>query len=456
MNKIEQLRKELNNARDKLVAKGCKWDPDTGNLMDIKPFEIAYQAAIENVFPGCIWWELTNYWDIFDAMVQGVNDKDMIDEIIAHIDPDAFEDDFGCIEEDSDGDPILCKEEAEPEIKYYECEFELAEPEQGTYSICIKGARKPTAKEAESFCKKDMEILGLKKCVAVDEIDHKDAVLSYDMGNEANFPIFGINEPRLGSIEEEDAEASVKLNEGTSNFRSSDYFDLLVFYTYDEFMDIIKYDPEYPNEEQFTTDLGDGDFHVDYDAFEEAKEDFIEKAWDKNEICVLDEDQQERLQDKLDDFNSETKSIARELDEDDAYNLEDIKLRIEPGYYSGSYIYIEHENYFEYISEKVAKEQEKRISDFLESLRNEFGLTKLGVAWGPASNGETGYSIITDSLEEAEKKNKNARFIGNPEAEKSFFNKASGDCAGCSEAASRENKEGKTIKFKNIKAHKRG
>ena len=392
MGKREQLRKALEDARAKLVAQGCEWNPETGNLLDIKPFEVAYQEAIEDTFPGCIWWELTNYWDIFNAMLEGINDKDMVDEIINHIDPEAFEEGFGCVNEDEDGDPILGEDaEEEPKaIGYYECEFGFDKPEKGTYSICIKGLRKPTPEEAEAFCRRDMANLGLVKCLAVDEIDHDNAVLSYDMDNEDNFPIFGEGAPEPKSIEEEDMEASARLNEGTSNFGVPDHFDLLVFYTYDEFMSIIEHSSEYPNEEDFTQDLGNGDFHVDYDAYEEAKEEYIEKCFEENKVCVLDEDEVERLEGRIEDFNDETRGIASHIEDedkwDDADYLGDIKLAIEPGYYAAEYINIEHENYLDYLDKALADEQIDRIAKFLEDLRNEFGLTKLGVAWGTYCN----------------------------------------------------------------------
>ena len=60
----------------------------------------------------------------------------------------------------------------------------------GDYSICIIGERKPTYKEAETFCKKDMEEMGYKYVVAVREIDAYEAHNFFDMENEKNFPVF--------------------------------------------------------------------------------------------------------------------------------------------------------------------------------------------------------------------------------------------------------------------------
>jgi len=359
MSKIEELRKELNNARDRLIAKGWKWDGESGNLMDIKPFEIAYQEAIEKVFPDYIWWELTNYWDIFDAMMSGINDKDIIEEIINHIDPSAFEEEFGEIKEDEDGDPIL------------------GEPQEH-------------------------------------EIDE---------------------------LEKEDTKVIAKLTEGTSNFPVRSDFDLLVFYTFDEFSDMIRYSSDYPNEASFEDDNG----NVNYEAFENACQEFEDKMWEENEVCVLDDDDIERLKDKLDDFNLETKSISdrRWNDEvgdetyDDLSNLEDIELKIEPGYYEAAYIDVDNENSIKYMSKEFGEEQSERIAKFLEELRKEFGLTKLGLAYGPASNGETGFKIIKEA-KPANKGKKKARIIGNPEAEKTFFNVANGTCESCKLSEAKE------------------
>ena len=75
-------------------------------------------------------------------------------------------------------------------MNYYECEFSLTSPDKGTYSICIKGERKPTPAEAEHFCSSDMAMLNLTKCVAVDELTHDEAFMFYDMSRESEFPIF--------------------------------------------------------------------------------------------------------------------------------------------------------------------------------------------------------------------------------------------------------------------------
>lgn len=81
---------------------------------------------------------------------------------------------------------------------YYEIEFdheprarEWSDESIGDYSICIIGKRKPTIKEAEEFCKKDMEQMGYEYVVAVREIDSNEAHMFFDMTQEEKFPVFG-------------------------------------------------------------------------------------------------------------------------------------------------------------------------------------------------------------------------------------------------------------------------
>lgn len=412
MSKIEQLRKELTNARNRLVKQGWKWDGESGNLMDIKPFEIAYQEAIEKVFPDYIWWQLTNYWDIFDAMMSGINDEDIIEEIIAHIDPKVLDEAF---EENEMGAKI----ESGHTIEEYREKFG---------SLYDEG-------ELCDFSEEDFldGAIEINPDITYWKIEVDGAPRYFETCEECV----------ESELEKEDDKAVSKLTEGTSNFPVHSDFDLLVFYTIDEFYNMIRYNSDYPNEEDFTQDLGEGDFHVDYEAYENACQEFEDKMWKENEVRVLDEDEVERLKDKLDDFNDETQRIADERydfdfednDErtyDDLANLEDIKLSVQPGYYAAAYIDVDNEDSIKYMGEAFGAKQRERIANFLEELRKEFHLTKLGVAWGPASNGETGFKIIKEAKKEPKNKgSKKARFVGNPEVEKTFFNVANGTCTSC-------------------------
>lgn len=393
MTKIEELKNELVKERERLIAKGCKWDPETGNLLDIKPFEIAYQDAIERVFPDYIWWQLTNYWDIFDAMASGLNDEEVIDEIINHIDSSVLDDN---VQEIGLGASV---EEGHTLEEYREKFGELYD--EG---------------ELWDFSEEDF------KGGAI-EINPDMVYWKIEVDGEPRY-FETCQECVKSELEEEDELIAKKLTEGTSNFPIHNDFDLLVFYTLDEFLDLMHNDPNYPQEVSFE----DEDGNVDEEAYWNAVEEFETKFDEENKVCVLDVDREEELENKLESFNEETKDIAYELDVDEngsqAYgnniNLEDVELKVEPGYYSGAYIEVAHEESLKYCDENVCEEQTKRIKDFLEELRKEFGLTKLGLAWGPASNGETAFKIIE------EEKDKKARIVGNPEVEMAFFNHANG------------------------------
>lgn len=79
--------------------------------------------------------------------------------------------------------------------KYYEIEFDhecrtIENESVGDYSVCIIGGRKPTIKEAEEFCKKDMKQMGYEHVVAIREVDSYEAHTFFDMDQEEKFPVF--------------------------------------------------------------------------------------------------------------------------------------------------------------------------------------------------------------------------------------------------------------------------
>ncbi|GEM_PF-1245010 len=88
------------------------------------------------------------------------------------------------------------------ETRYFEIEFgheEKANQEHfdkypdtpcDTYSICIIGIREPSIKEAEEFCKEDMQELGYECVCSVIEIDDYEAHNYFAMENEDSFPVF--------------------------------------------------------------------------------------------------------------------------------------------------------------------------------------------------------------------------------------------------------------------------
>ena len=366
MSKVEQLRKCLQAARKNLNAKGYKYIPGESKLMDCKPFEIAYQDCIEKIWPEEPWWKVTNYWDIFDAMMGGLSDEEVIDEIINHVAPE-----------------------------YLKEGVEKAKVEDGH--------------SYEEYMKKFGRAYNDGELWDFSEEDFKGGAIEVNPGI-TYWKIEVEGEPRYfeTSLEEALHHEKKSLDEGTSNFptRFPHDFPLLVFYTIEEVYDRMDYDSDKPEE----SDFEDEDGNVDEDAYWDAVEKFEQEYFDKIDCCVLDESQVDELEDKLYDFNQETKNIAYEADVvngeqqyGDKLNLEDVELKIEAGYYEAAYIDVDHEEYLDGIEEGEWKDaQIKRIKDFMLSLKEEFGLSQYVVGWGPASNGETGYKKVENLKEDGE------------------------------------------------------
>ena len=372
MNKLDLLRSELEKARKKLNDKGIHYSGDADNyeeIMKAKPFEIAYQDVIEKIWPDSAWWQVTGYWDIFDAMMGGLSDAEVIDEIIKHVGKDF-------IRESKENIVNGAKIEYGHSLNDYFDKFGDAYDNGALWD----------------FSKEDFENGAIEPRNIVywymQDIDGDWRYFETDIANE--------------SLKED------KLDEGTSNFGRLKYFPLLVFYTVDEFYDMMRDDPDYPQEQDFEKEDENGHYYIDDEAYEDARDDFEQKFWDENEVCVMDEDDLERLENMLYDFNKESENMAYDADvNEDGYqeygpnlNLEDVKLKVEPGYYSAAYIDVEHEDYLDDLEDDFKKQQMLRFNAFFDQLKKEFGLTKLGIAWGPASNGETGYKILNDSLKE--------------------------------------------------------
>lgn len=73
-NRIENLRKRLNDVIEDLGQE---------DGVGLKKYEIAFQEAIESVYPDYIWWQVTNYWDIFDALFfLEMTPEEVADEIV--------------------------------------------------------------------------------------------------------------------------------------------------------------------------------------------------------------------------------------------------------------------------------------------------------------------------------------------------------------------------------------
>lgn len=381
MGKLEVLRTELERAKENLHKRGLSYEGKANTadeLMKAKPFEIAYQDVIEKIWPDNAWWEVTHYWDIFDAMMGGLSDEEVIDEIIKHVGPDYVDE---------------CKE------------------------ACIRGAHVEKGHNMREYLEKfgDEYDEGklwdhLKEDFEEGRVDaRKDIVYWYmeDLNGEWRyFETSTLNE----------AKEEKKLDEGTSNFGAGpEHFPLLVFYTYDEFESIIHNNPDYPDEDDFEHEDEVGHYYIDWDALYDARDKFEQEQWDENKVCVLDEDAQERLENKIYEFNEETRRIADNLydeaEPDDYYALKDIEIVIGNGYYEAQYIDVDNEDQFKYMSEELAKTQIERFTKFFNDIKSEFTLTKLSA--GPAaSNGERGYSIIDDSLKEEKQHDGKCPFCG--------------------------------------------
>lgn len=86
---------------------------------------------------------------------------------------------------------IKTRNDEKPNYKYYEVVFRNHKSLTDTYSICIKGTRKPTCSEAHEFCKEDMEKMNYDYVYEVIEITEKEANMFFDMETECKWPVFG-------------------------------------------------------------------------------------------------------------------------------------------------------------------------------------------------------------------------------------------------------------------------
>ena len=89
MTDLENLKQQLVDAKNDLEKKGYKLGEE-GEFMDLVPamkqYEYAFQDAIENVWPDKAWWQMTNYWDIFqESIMAGKTADEVIEDIINHI-----------------------------------------------------------------------------------------------------------------------------------------------------------------------------------------------------------------------------------------------------------------------------------------------------------------------------------------------------------------------------------
>lgn len=221
-----------------------------------------------------------------------------------------------------------------------------------------------------------------------------------------------IEESKKKSLKEQ------KLNEGTSNFGRVDPLPLLVFYTYDEVLYSRDNDDENPRNHP--------DDYASDEELEDAFEEWEQEYFDKVDVCILDEYDVDELEKDLGDLNGELKSLSYELydkasdleyDEggyeahkeevdhlyDQSTTLEDVaSFDIKSGYYSAAYINCDGNRYIEDLDD----EYRNLVFNKINEIKKKYGLTELEVAWGPASNGETGYRKVNESKKKSLKESK--------------------------------------------------
>jgi len=207
------------------------------------------------------------------------------------------------------------------------------------------------------------------------------------------------------SVEEEKKDELVEakqLNEGTSNFYGdggADFLPLLVFMDYENVYDAAKDAAKFEYDED-----EDGDWDEYLEAF--MNEHFDEYS---NGVCTLDEWEVEELEDDLYDMTKRINDKGSKLyyseDEDTSLRgeiLKDIEFEIKPGYYEGAQIFIDFHGNEEYLND----EDKEELAQCFEELKKKHGLTEMAVAWGPASNGETGYKIVEAKEEKPQEEKK--------------------------------------------------
>lgn len=179
-----------------------------------------------------------------------------------------------------------------------------------------------------------------------------------------------------------------RLTENTSNFSTPKHFSLYAFLSLED--TIAQY-----------IDTGVTD------------EDEIADAISNSENTILTEEEIENLNADIEQFNDKTIEIANKW-EDEAYITDEtddsllndssllinIMVDIKPGYHEGYQLAVVNEVMFDdFVSEDRKLEQLKRFGDFLSDIAKKYNIAKYKVAYR-FSNGETGYTKITEKLED--------------------------------------------------------
>ena len=161
----------------------------------------------------------------------------------------------------------------------------------------------------------------------------------------------------------------------TSNFGW--YNDLLNLYS-------ITYDEALNNMDSYC------DYH-NITRTEENEEELFEKA--NQNLRYFDEWEFEELEQFIDECNKKIDSVRynleysrRQCDQDEAWNMSDLKIEIEGGHYQGFRIACKD---YEYVN----KTHRKLIQSLFKKIARKFGMYAYSLAYR-FSNGETGFSLV--------------------------------------------------------------
>lgn len=205
-----------------------------------------------------------------------------------------------------------------------------------------------------------------------------------------------------------------KLTEGTSNFGNNGIFPLYCGITYDELEQEMEFEDDIP--ERDTDEFGE----------------YQEKWFNENSSFsswVYDEEL-DSIKDEINDLNNKIENFAsdncwNERKEDysqDYYEIKDLHVTLEPGYYEGFCIKVENQSSLDYIENKKLKHE---IIDIITK-----GLKEIGEKWhldnlqvyAHFNNGE----VIYTKVDEAKKKRGNIKSrttCGDVEKNIQIFNK---------------------------------
>lgn len=189
-----------------------------------------------------------------------------------------------------------------------------------------------------------------------------------------------------------------RLNEGTSNFYSMDYFPLLVFEDIETADDKARDYAFSEMSQEEIDELGEYSFESDHPRFQELVDEYFDKYSD---CIILDEYDIDRLKEDIDQFNDSMKrkyyyndDVEEGTNSVDGEEWDGVypSVSIRPGYYEAYQLYVNVEPKSDVIQnyKYFLQEQIDEVGKFLNNMKKKYSLTQLGVSYR-FSNGETGY-----------------------------------------------------------------